>query len=141
MTGEVREPEVITQDPNVANTNNDNFFENLNSDFQPNNISRDELQDFLNTVMQAMKAESAKQTAALQEESRKQTGLLKAESAKLTSAVENLRSESRRENEKVAKSLPAKFEAAHDRIKEDFEIRLNSEIRIVSKDRRCKKRK
>jgi ribosome-associated toxin RatA of RatAB toxin-antitoxin module len=84
------------------------------------------------TLMQAIKAESAKQTAALQEESRKQTGLLKAESDKLTSAVENLRSEIRRENEKLAKSLIAKFETAYDRIKEDFEVRLNSEIHSVS---------
>jgi len=123
---------------------------------------RDQLQDFLNTVMQAIKAESAKQsaalqeqsikefakqTAALQEESKKQTALLKtesanlkAESAKLTSAVESLRSEIKRENEKLAKNLTAKFEAAHDKIMEDFEARLNSEILIVRKDRQCKKR-
>jgi hypothetical protein len=89
--------------------------------------------------MQAIKAESAKQTAALQEESRKQTALLKAESAKLTSesvkltsAVEGLRSEIKKENEKLAKSLTAKFEAARDKIREDFEGRLSSEILIVS---------
>jgi predicted nucleic acid-binding Zn-ribbon protein len=96
MTGEIRESEVITSNPNLGNTNNDNAITNLNSDDQPNNISRDQLQDFLNTVMQATK-ESAKQTAALEEEAKKQTAPLKAESAKLTSAVESLRSEIKRE--------------------------------------------
>jgi len=124
MTGEIREPEVITSNPNFGNTNNENSTINLNSDDQPNNISRDQLQDFLNNVMQAMAAESAKQTAVIQEESKKQT-------VRLTSAVESLRSEIKRENEKLAKSLSAKFEAAHRKIKEDFEIRLNSEILIV----------
>jgi len=75
--------------------------------------------------MQAMRAESAKQTAVIQKESKKQT-------VRLTSAVQSLRSEIKRENEKLAKSLSAKFEAARRKIKEDFEIRLNSEILIVS---------
>jgi len=39
------------------------------------------------TVMQVEKAESAKQTAALQEECKIQTAMLKAESDKLTSAA------------------------------------------------------
>jgi len=90
MTGEIREPEVITPKPNLGDTNDENSIINLNSDDEPNNISRDQLQDFLNNVMQAIRAESAKQTAALQEESKKQTALLKAESAKLTSAAESL---------------------------------------------------
>ena len=50
----------------------------------------------------------------------------------MTSAVEGLRSEIKKEKEKLAKSLTAKFEAAHDRIREDFEVRLISEILIVS---------
>jgi len=124
MTGEIRNPEVITSNPNFGNTKNENTI-NLNSDDQPNNISRDQLQDFLNNVMQAMRAESAKQTAVIQEESKKQT-------VRLTSAVESLRSEIKRQNEKLAKSLSAKFESAHHKIKEDFEIRLNSKILIVS---------
>jgi hypothetical protein len=143
MTGEIRDSEVITSNPNPENTSDDNATINLNSDDQSNNISRDQLQDILNTVMQAITAESAKQTATLQEESakqtallqeesKKQTALLKAESAKLTSAVEDLRSEIKKENESLAKSLTAKFEAAHDKIREDFEVRLNSEILIVS---------
>ena len=57
---------------------------------------------------------------------------MKEESAKLTSALESLGSEIKRENERLAKCLTAKFEAQHDKIKEDFEIRLNSEILIVS---------
>ena len=109
MTGEIREPEVMTPNPNLGNTNNENSIINLNSDEQHNNIFRDQLQDFLNIVMQAIRAE----IAVLQEESKKQT-------FKLTSVVESLRSEIKRENERLAKSLTAKFEAAHDKIKEDF---------------------
>ena len=41
------------------------------------------MKDILNTVMQAIRAESAKQTAALQEESKKQA----AESAKQTTTL------------------------------------------------------
>jgi hypothetical protein len=73
------------------------------------------------TVMQAMQTESAKQTAAMQ-----------AESAKFTSAVENLRSEIKKDNETLAQSLTAKFKAAYDKIREDFNIKLNSETLIVS---------
>jgi len=40
--------------------------------------------------------------------------------------VESLRSEIKKENESLAKSLTAKFEAAHDKIRKDFEVRLNS---------------
>ena len=57
---------------------------------------------------------------------------MKAESANLASAAESLRSEIKRENECLAKCLTAKFVTAHDKIKEDFEVRLNSEILIVS---------
>jgi Skp family chaperone for outer membrane proteins len=80
--------------------------------------------------MQAIRAEFAKQT----EEFKKQTALLKAESAKLTSAVESLRSEIKKENGSLAKSLTAKFEAAQGKIREDFEVRLNSEILVVRED-------
>jgi hypothetical protein len=70
MTGVTRESDIITSNANLRNTNNDSAINNLNSD-QPKNISRDQLQDFLSTVMQVIKAESAKQTAALHEESKK----------------------------------------------------------------------
>jgi len=91
MTGEIRKPEVITPNPNLGNTKDENSTINPNSDDQPNNISRDQLQDFLNNMMQAIRADTAKQTAVLQEESKKQT-------VKLTSAVESLRSEIKKKN-------------------------------------------
>jgi hypothetical protein len=69
--------------------------------------------------------ESRKQILALQEGSEKQT-------AKLTSAVESLRSEIREENNRLASSLTAKFEAAHHKIREDFDATLASEIVTVS---------
>jgi hypothetical protein len=46
-----------------------------------------------------------------------------------------LRAKIKNENESLAKSLTAKFEAAHDKTRGDFEVRLNSEILIVRKDR------
>jgi len=91
MTGEIRKPEVITPNPNLGNTKDENSTINPNSDDQPNNISRDQLQDFLNNMMQAIRADTAKHTAVLQEESKKQT-------VKLTSAVESLRSEIKKKN-------------------------------------------
>ena len=85
MTGEIRDPEVITSNPNLENKNDENSIINPNSDEQPNNISQDQLQDFFNTVMQAIK-ESAKQNAALQEKSikefAKQNAALQEESLK-----------------------------------------------------------
>jgi translation initiation factor 2 beta subunit (eIF-2beta)/eIF-5 len=72
-TGEMLNPEFITSDPNFRNANEENSTVHPNSDDQTNHITRDQLQDFFMKVMQAIKAESAKQTAALQEEFRKQT--------------------------------------------------------------------
>jgi nucleoside diphosphate kinase len=43
-------------------------------------------------------------------------------------------SEIRKENKSLDKSPTAKSEAAHDKIREDFEIRLNSEVVIVSEN-------
>jgi septal ring factor EnvC (AmiA/AmiB activator) len=74
----------------------------------------------------ATQEESRKQTA---EESRKQTTMF---SAKLTSAVESVNSKIEEENRKLADSLTAQFEAAHHKIREDFDAKLNSEIITVS---------
>jgi hypothetical protein len=57
---------------------------------------------------------------------------LAAESVKLASAVENLKSEIKEENERLNNSLTAKFEAAHHKIKKDFEAKLSAEIVSVS---------
>jgi len=167
MVGEIRDSEVSASNPNLENMNQETPITNPNSNEQSSNISRDQLQEFLSTVMQGMKAgqeefrkqnaagqeefrkqiaagqeEAKKQNAALQEEfkkqtaaqeeSKKQTAQLAAESAKLTSAVESLRSEIKEENDRLAKSLTAKFEAAHDKIRKDFEVKLSSEIVTVS---------
>jgi len=69
--GEFREPEIVTSNLNLGNADVDNSIVNLNSDDQPDNISRNQLQDFLNYVIRIIRAKSAKQTAALQEESKK----------------------------------------------------------------------
>ena len=47
----------------LDNTSDDNAIINLSSSDQTNNISQDQLKDSLNTVMQAIRTESAKQTA------------------------------------------------------------------------------
>jgi len=57
---------------------------------------------------------------------------LTAESAKLASAVESLKPEIKEENDRQAKGLTAKFEAAHDKIRKDFQAKLSSEIVTVS---------
>jgi len=129
MVGEIRDSEVSASNTNFENTNRETPITNPNSNEQSSNISRDQLQEFLNTVMQGIKAG--------QEEFKKPTAKLTAESAKLTSAVESLRSEIKEENYRLAKSLTAKFEAAHDKIRKDFEVKLSSEIVTVRKDRQC----
>jgi len=73
MAREIQEPEVITPKPNLGNTKDANSIINFNSDDQHNIISRDQLQDFLNKVMQAIRAETAKQTAALRRNLKKKT--------------------------------------------------------------------
>jgi hypothetical protein len=70
MTGETLEPEVITVKPSLEVRNKDHAGSSRSSDEQPNSISRDQMQDFLSTIMQAISAESEKQTA-MQEESQK----------------------------------------------------------------------
>jgi hypothetical protein len=57
---------------------------------------------------------------------------IKSESAKLTSAMQSLKSEIKEDNKQLVKSLTAKFEASQNKIREDFDIKLNSEILIVS---------
>jgi hypothetical protein len=71
MVGEIRDSEVSASNQNLENTNHETPITNPNSNEQSSNISRDQLQEFLNIVMQGIKAESKKQTAALQEEVRK----------------------------------------------------------------------
>jgi hypothetical protein len=128
---ENRASEVAKSAHNLNGTSNENITSNANPEEQNSNISSNQLQDVLMTAMQATQSESAKRTAAVPEESKKQTALFQAESVKLTSAVESLRSEINKENEMLAESLTAEFEAAHDKIREDFKIKLNSEILIV----------
>jgi predicted nucleic acid-binding Zn-ribbon protein len=142
MVGEIRDSEASASNPNLENTNQETPSTNPNSNEQLSNIPRHQLQEFLNNVLRGIKAgqeESKKQNAALQEEFKKQTALLKAESAKstaesakLTSAIESLWSEIKENNDRLANSLTAKFEAAHHKIREDFEAKFSSEIVTVS---------
>jgi gas vesicle protein len=85
MISESRDSEVRASNMNLESANQENPTTSPNCNEQSSSISQDKLQEFLNNVMQGIKAgqeESRKQIAALQEEFEKQTALLKAESAK-----------------------------------------------------------
>jgi hypothetical protein len=105
-----RNPEVITPHIGLEDTNNVPAIINANSNELPDNMPCTQLLDLLTTVMQAIKSECAK----------------------LTSAVQNLSSEIKTNNEQLFKNLTVKFEAAQNKIREDFEMKLNSDILIVS---------
>jgi len=73
-------------------------------------------------------AESSKQSA----ESAKQTAALVATmDSKLSSAKEELKSELRYENEKLAESPIARSESANSAVREEFDAKISSEIRVV----------
>jgi hypothetical protein len=110
MTEGTRNPEVITSHLGLEDTSNEPAIISANSNELPDNIPSTQLQDLLTTVIQAIKSESAK----------------------LTSVMQNLRSEIKKDNEQLVKSLMGKFEAAQNKIREDFDIKLNSEILVVS---------
>jgi hypothetical protein len=62
MISDIRDSEVGASNINLANTSQENPTTS-NSNEQSNSVSRDQLQEFLNTVMQGMK-ESREQAAA-----------------------------------------------------------------------------
>jgi len=53
MVGEIRDSEVSASNTNLENTNQETPITNPNSNEQSSNIYRDQLQEFLNTVMKA----------------------------------------------------------------------------------------
>ena len=106
---------------------------NVNVNVESTNISANQIQDMLQTVMAAIQSEGIKQTAALEArltaESNKQIELL---NAKLTSAVGSLKRELKEENEKFAASLIERFESANAKLREEFNSKLQSGIQFVS---------
>jgi len=64
MVGEIRDSEVSASNPNLENMNQETPITNRNFNEQSSNFSRDQLQEFLNTVMQGIKAgqEESKKT-------------------------------------------------------------------------------
>lgn len=94
--------------PVVKTVNN-----NMSSNVQQGGISATQLYDLLSTLMQAVEAESSKITTTLDAKLTDQNNRKSAESARLVaalvamgskfiSAVENLQSEYKQENEKLA---------------------------------------
>jgi DNA anti-recombination protein RmuC len=82
------------------------------------NITTSHLQDLVATVMTAIQAASSKQTAAFQ--------------TKVAKLTETLKTQFRQENEKLAASLTERFEAANAKLREEFNVKLQHEIRGVS---------
>jgi nucleoside diphosphate kinase len=108
--GGIQNPEAIMSHLGFENTSDEPAINDANLKELPDNIPSTQLQNFLTTVMQAIKSESAK----------------------LTFGMQSLRAEIKKDNEQLVKGLTAKFEAAQNKIREDFEVKLNSEILIVS---------
>ena len=52
--------------------------------------------------------------------------------AELTSAIQNFKSELRHENEKLDESLTVRFESVNVEIREEFNVKLSSEIKVDS---------
>jgi DNA anti-recombination protein RmuC len=102
--------EVNRQNSEVTTFNSDNA--------TISDIATSLLQDLFATVMTAIQTEGNKQTAAFQ-----------TEAAKLT---ETLKLQFKQENEKLAASLTESFEAANTKLREEFNVKLQHEIRGVS---------
>jgi len=81
------------------------------------NNTTTQLQDSFATVIAAIEAQSARQTAAF-----------KTEITKLTA---NLKAQLKQENEKLATSLPEILEAANTKLRDKFNDKLQDEIRGV----------
>jgi hypothetical protein len=143
----VRENPVLEQaeqNANIVVPSNDNITISTDSNIEKGSMSATQLQELLATLMQTIHSEICKQTAALEAkltaestkesaESAKQTAALVATmDSKLTCAIEKLKSELRYENEKLAESLVARSESANAAIREEFNAKISSEIRVVS---------
>ena len=143
----VRENPVLEQaeqNANIVVTSNDNVTISTDSNTEKGSMSATQLQELFATLMQTIQSEICTQTAALEAkltaestkqsaESAKQTAALVATmDSKLTCAIEKLKSELRYENEKLAESLIARSESANVAIREEFNAKISSEIRVVS---------
>jgi polyhydroxyalkanoate synthesis regulator phasin len=136
--------EQAEQNANIVVTSNDNVTICTDSNVDKGSMSASQLQELLATLMQTIQSEICKQTAALEAkltaesskqsaESAKQTAALVATmDSKLTSAIKNLKSELRYENEKLTESLIARSESANAAIPKEFDAKISSEIRVVS---------
>jgi polyhydroxyalkanoate synthesis regulator phasin len=129
----VRENPALEQaNANIVVTSNDNIIICTDSNVDKGSISATQLQEFLSTLKQTIQSEICKQTATLEEKLTAESIKQSAESANLVSAVEVLKSELRYENETLAESLIARFESAFAAIREEFNAKISSEIRVVS---------
>ena len=114
--------EQAEQNVNIVVTSNDNVTISIDSNLEKVNMSATQLQELLATLMQTVQSEICKQAASL----------VATMDSKLACAIENLKSELRYENEKLAESLIARSESANAAIREEFNAKFSSEIRVGS---------
>jgi polyhydroxyalkanoate synthesis regulator phasin len=107
--------EQAEQNANIIVTSNDNVTIITDSNVDKGSMSASQLQELLSILMQTIRCESCKQTAAL----------VATMDSKLTSAIENLKSEFRYENEKLAENLIARFESVNVEIREELNAKLS----------------
>jgi hypothetical protein len=98
----------------------------------------------LSTLLQTIQSENCKLTAVLEDNLISESNKLAAETAKqiaalevninskLTSATEKLKSELRNEKEKLAENIIAGCESANAAVREEFNAKLNSEVKVVA---------
>jgi len=143
----VRQNPVLEQaekNTDIVVPSNDNVTISTDSNTEKASMSATQLQELLATLMQIIQSEISKQTAPLEakltaesskqsaESARQTAALLDTMDSKLPSAIEKLKSELRYENEKLAESLIARSESANAAIREEFNAKISSEIRVVS---------
>jgi flagellar biosynthesis regulator FlbT len=107
--------EQAEQNANIVFTSSDNVTIFTDSNVDKGSMYATQLQEMLSTLMHTIQSESCKQIAAL----------VATMDCKLTSAIENLKSELRYENEKLAENLIARFESVNVEIREEFNAKLS----------------
>jgi len=136
--------EQAEQNANIVVTGNDNVTMCTDSNVDKGSMFATQLQELLSTLMQIIHSEICKQTAALEakltaesskqsaESAKKTAALVATLDSKLSSSKEELKSKLSHENEKLAESPIVRSESANAAVREEFNTKISSEIRVVS---------
>jgi hypothetical protein len=119
----------------AASDVSDTVTKDLGSVSQQVTMSAVQLQDILASVKQVVQAEISKQTelqtAALEA---RLTAVSDSLNSKLNSVCENLKTEMKRENEKLAASLTNQFRADNEKLRQELSLDLQTEIHNRAKE-------